>query len=710
MSRPQRLGPLTGALAIGSVLHLGGLIGIAALHMLLLRALLRTPSFIGWFTTVVPIVDLTFVVLAIATFVRTRRAEPGTKGRARVMSLAVVSALHFPVLAASWVLIGRLLHGLRAQGSNTVFGANADPARILDMLGPTIALPMGGRELYDLLLLLLGGSLGTAIVMLVLTISCWFLLDEKMRRLGWLVIDVSFVIAIVPLARVYGIEPRGTEVTDILPPLAVILVGGVIAGRVMIRMHPLLMDRLADTNAEFLVATRHLRARKSRFLGAIASLSILAVTLSTCMLSVVLSVMGGFRNDLKRKILGNSAHVVIDRENASFEGWEDTLARVRRAEGVLAASPFASGEVMVTSATNRQGAVLRGIDPRSISGVTDLDRNMEPPRGQGRLDNLLHPERLIDERRATSQRGSLFDTRHGPRTERDAGAATGLPDAHEDEDPLAEPDEGEAREVLPGIIVGRELAQSLRLYVGDEIDVISPFGELGPAGILPRTRRFRVAGVFYSGMYEYDMKHIYVTLETAQRFLGFGDAVSGIEIRARNVEDAPGLAQRLGPVVNRRELRIEDWQRRNRSLFGALALEKLVMFVALGIAVVIAGFCVFGTLTLMVQEKSREVGILKAMGASDGAIVRLFLIEGTLIGAMGATTGLGLGFVTAFACEHLGLRLNPEVYYIDKLPVHIDPVEFTVVGVASILVCMLATLYPAKHASGLRPVDALRYE
>ncbi len=175
-------------------------------------------------------------------------------------------------------------------------------------------------------------------------------------------------------------------------------------------------------------------------------------------------------------------------------------------------------------------------------------------------------------------------------------------------------------------------------------------------------------------------------------------------------QDAPGLAQRLGPVVNRRELRIEDWQRRNRSLFGALALEKLVMFVALGIAVVIAGFCVFGTLTLMVQEKSREVGILKAMGASDGAIVRLFLIEGTLIGAMGATTGLGLGFVTAFACEHLGLRLNPEVYYIDKLPVHIDPVEFTVVGVASILVCMLATLYPAKHASGLRPVDALRYE
>jgi lipoprotein-releasing system permease protein len=196
----------------------------------------------------------------------------------------------------------------------------------------------------------------------------------------------------------------------------------------------------------------------------------------------------------------------------------------------------------------------------------------------------------------------------------------------------------------------------------------------------------------------------------AQRFLGLGDAISGIEVRVRDVDHAPEAARTIASRIHRSELRVEDWQEKNKNLFGALALEKLAMFVTLGIAVVIAGFCVFGTLTLMVQEKSKEVGILKAMGATDRAIVTVFLFEGFLIGLFGAMLGLALGFVAAFAAEHFGVGINPEVYYIDRLPVHVDPTEFALVGVSAIVICLLSTVFPAYLASRTRPVDALRYD
>jgi lipoprotein-releasing system permease protein len=266
------------------------------------------------------------------------------------------------------------------------------------------------------------------------------------------------------------------------------------------------------------------------------------------------------------------------------------------------------------------------------------------------------------------------------------------------------------REVLPGIIVGQELARSLRLYVGDEVNVVSPLGELGPAGPMPKSRPFRVAGVFYSGMYEYDMKYTYVLLDTAQRFLNVGEEISGIEIKVDDVEVAEETAERIEARISRAELRVKDWRELNSTLFGALQLERLAMFVFLGIAILVAGFCVFATLTLMVQEKSSEMGILKAMGARRGDVVRIFLVEGLLIGLLGAGLGCGLGYVACFAAEHFGIRMNPEVYYIDKLPVHIDNSEFVAVGIAAVVVCVLATIFPAILASRTRPIDALRYD
>jgi lipoprotein-releasing system permease protein len=211
-------------------------------------------------------------------------------------------------------------------------------------------------------------------------------------------------------------------------------------------------------------------------------------------------------------------------------------------------------------------------------------------------------------------------------------------------------------------------------------------------------------------MYEYDMKFAYVTLEAAQKFLGAQNAISGIEVTVREPERAHETAAQIADVLQQPKLRVRGWQELNKNLFGALALEKLAMFIALGIAILVASFCIVGTLTLMVQEKGREVAVLKAMGAGDRAIVSVFVLEGTLIGVFGSLLGLALGYVMCFAMEHFGVRLNPEVYYIDRLPVHTDASEFLAVGLAAILVCLIVTIYPAQLASRLRPVDALRYE
>jgi lipoprotein-releasing system permease protein len=266
------------------------------------------------------------------------------------------------------------------------------------------------------------------------------------------------------------------------------------------------------------------------------------------------------------------------------------------------------------------------------------------------------------------------------------------------------------RDVLPGIVVGKELARALRLYVGDEVNVVAPLGTLGPTGPMPKARPFRVAGIFYSGMPEYDMKFTYVALETGQKFLNLGDQISGIDVRVSDLERAPEAASAIRGEIKRKDLRVRDWQELNSRLFGALALEKLAMFVTLGIAVVVASFCIAGTLTLMVQEKGREVAILKAMGTSDRAVIGVFVIEGGLIGLLGAALGLFFGFMLCFAAEHFGIRMNPDVYYMDRLPVHMDATEFALTGVAAVLLCLAITIYPALLASRLRPVDALRYE
>jgi lipoprotein-releasing system permease protein len=667
-------------------------------------------------------------VVLVLQLTRPRRA----RGRGRLGLLGGSGALH----AASAIAVMAIL----AQPAST------------RLLRSGLGLIVPG-ELAPWLWAAITISVLSALTIVGSEVAAWLLLPQETRRRVWLFIDVPLLLAVswalfaLPAQPVKGV-PDSLALAVVRHSLTFV---GVL--RLLVRLVPHLLGVIETVGFEPLVAARHLRSKKSGFLAAISLLSVLAVALSCTALTTTLSVMGGFRADLKRKILGNNAHIVLDREQGHIEDWRPMLSAIDHVRRVTGAAPFVGGEVMLSSASNLATAVLRGIDPKRVGQVNDLPHNLT----SGRLEYLDHPEKLLDlpttgltppsmilgpskleQQDATGKDGGPAlavgvvpdaGTAQGGAGS-DAAAANANAGVGAAKDPKRldlerkldeldaflrkgiepRPETNEPRELLPGIIIGQELARALRLYVGDEVNVVAPLGALGPSGPMPKARPFRVAGIFYSGMYEYDMKFTYVALATAQSFLNVGETISGIEVRVSDIDRAPETAAAIRGAVGDKSLRVRDWQELNSRLFGALALEKLAMFVALGIAILVASFCIAGTLTLMVQEKGREVAILKALGTSDSAVVRVFVVEGGLIGMLGAALGLFLGYVVCFAAEHFGIRMNPEVYYIDRLPVHVDAMEFALTGIAAVVVCLVVTIYPALLASRLRPVDKLRYE
>src|SRR5687768_10578946 len=230
-------------------------------------------------------------------------------------------------------------------------------------------------------------------------------------------------------------------------------------------------------------------------------------------------------------------------------------------------------------------------------------------------------------------------------------------------------------------------------------------------GIMPRSRRFRVAAIFYSGMYEYDASHAYMNLDVAQSFLDLKQNVTGVELRLQDAEAASevrhGVEQAL---LDRTDLKVKDWKELNKNLFSALQLEKIATFIVLSIAITVASFCIICTLLLMVTEKSKEIAILKAIGASDRAILGIFMVEGVMIGGIGTVLGVATGLALMLGLQWFGVRLDPDVYYVDRLPINVDPFEYVMVAVSALLISTLATIYPAVAASRLRPVDGIRYE
>jgi lipoprotein-releasing system permease protein len=468
---------------------------------------------------------------------------------------------------------------------------------------------------------------------------------------------------------------------------------------VLVLVIPIALDLLERYSFPSFVGARHMRAKKSGFLTVISTLSILGVALGSCSVSSAVSVMGGFREDLKRKILGNNAHIVIDMESkAPIANQADVLARLKGNPKVLAITPVVHGECMVSSSSNLAGVIVRGVDTQTIRSVIDLGNNIEV----GKFEYLTSPERLI-----ALPPGEVIglDNRGNP-IAKGSTEFTILDDGSISDGLRATP----PKPIRPGLIIGRELAKTIHAYVGDEVTLASPLGDLGPMGLLPRTKKFRVAAIFYSGMYEYDATHVYTTLPLAQEYFQLGEGVSVIDVRVKNAEEVEAITDSVRSALAGSPVRIRDWREINKNLFSALLLERYATMIVLSFIILVASFCIICTLLLMVTEKGKEIAILKAIGASDRDILKTFVIEGGIIGAIGTLFGITSALSLCLGIEKLGIRMDPEVYYIEKLPVHVSGSDFVIIAVLSFTICTLITIIPAWFASALRPVEGLRHE
>jgi lipoprotein-releasing system permease protein len=406
---------------------------------------------------------------------------------------------------------------------------------------------------------------------------------------------------------------------------------------------------------ERFIGARYLRAKqKQAFISLITYLSIAGVAVGVMALIVVIAVMTGFEVDLKTRILGGQANIVLMRYSGPFEEYRPVMQRIADVEGVAASTPFIYTQVMLRTTANTTGAMLRGIDPATIGGVLKTLENVRVPEG---------------------------------------GAAAGA-------DPAG----------MPGIVLGRELAKNLGVVQGDVVHVISPRGMLAPTGHVPTMKPFRVSGYFESGMYEYDQTFAYINLADAQRLLRLGEAVTGLEIRVHDIyrarEIADAIVARLGPSYYAR-----DWMQMNRNLFKALKLERRVMFIILSLIVLVAAFNIASSLIMLVMGKTKDIAILKAMGATDRSIRRIFVFNGMVIGVVGTSLGLVLGVAVCALLRRYNIHeLTGDIYYFTtQLPVKMEALDVVAIVVAALVICYVATLYPARQASRLNPVDAIRY-
>jgi lipoprotein-releasing system permease protein len=404
---------------------------------------------------------------------------------------------------------------------------------------------------------------------------------------------------------------------------------------------------------EFSIAIRYLLAkRKQAFISVISLISVAGVALGVASLIVVLGVMNGFSHNLREKILGVNAHMVVSHLQGLFGGYQEVGEQLGQIKGVTGVMPFLYSEVMVSNPAGVKGVILRGIDPAGAEGVLSLNDDLV-------LGDLTPLQR------------------------------------------------GEA-----GIIIGRDLADRLGVSLGSPINVLSPTGKRTAAGFTPEIRIFHVAGVFSTGMFEYDSSLAYTSISALQDLLGIReDLVSGLEVRLEDVYAAKAVASRVEQRLGGFPFYVRDWMEMNESLFSALKLEKTAMFVILVMIVLVGSFSIVTTLVMLVMEKTRDIAILMAMGARRKSIRLIFMLQGTIIGIVGTALGFLLGMGLSFLLQRYKfIRLPADVYYLDHLPVRLDWVDLSVICGAAVTLCFLATIYPAKQASNLQPAEALRYE
>ena len=422
------------------------------------------------------------------------------------------------------------------------------------------------------------------------------------------------------------------------------------------------MTAPADTRPfapfEWLLASRYLRARrKEGLISVIAGFSFLGIMLGVATLIIVMAVMNGFRKDLFAKILGLNGHIVVYRVGQPFTDFPDIASRLAGVPGVKKTIPLVEAQVMVSSSVQALGGLVRGVNEESLKSLQLVARNIR----YGTIDG--------------------FDRQSG-------------------------------------IAIGMRLANALRVNVGDTVTVVSPRGAATPFGVAPRSKPYTIAAIFELGMSEYDKSVIFMPLAEAQRYLSKGGEIDVLEVVVEDPEKVDQYAVKIKEAGGA-AIAVTDWRQRNETFFTVLEVERNVMFIILSLIVLVAALNIISGLMMLVKDKGRDIAILRTMGATKGAVMRVFLITGASIGVVGTLAGLLLGIVF---CEHIeeirklvswlsNTRLfDPNVYYLTKLPAEINPVETPSIVVMALVLSVLATLYPSWRASRLDPVEALRYE
>lgn len=407
---------------------------------------------------------------------------------------------------------------------------------------------------------------------------------------------------------------------------------------------------------ELFIALRYLRVRpRQSFISLIALVSVLGVGLGVGALIVTLGVMNGFSTELRDKMLGVNAHAVVLSTDGAIPEYRDVQKKIQAVEGVASTTPFVYAEIMLSAGDGVKGVVLRGVDPATAHTVLNLDKDIKDGGGLGALQYI--------------------------------------------------------RDGLPGLILGKELATRLKLSVGSRVNLLSPMGKRSAVGFSPKVKIFTVVGIFKTGMYEYDNSLVYISLDAAKDLLGFDEIkATGIELKLKDVEKADTISTRV-----KKELfhpyYIRHWMEMNANLFAALKLEKTAMAVVLAMIVLVGSFSIVTTLVMLVMDKTRSIAVLMSMGATPGGVRRLFTYLGLIIGGAGTMLGLALGLGVSEALKRYQfIKLPEDVYPIDHLPVRLEMVDLAGIVVGAMVLCFLATVYPARKASRLNPVEALRFE
>ncbi len=431
---------------------------------------------------------------------------------------------------------------------------------------------------------------------------------------------------------------------------------------------------------EFFIGQRYLcNTKRTRFLSVITVISIIGICIGVAALICVQSVMDGMQNHMRRTILGARAHILVEGEEESLTEYMDIISELKEVEGISGLTPLITRDVIISVKNDMVGGVANGIDFSSVGDVLLISSQIE----KGSLECIDDPQMCPEVINRIMKAPSTL---------------------------IEEDMKGTARRNLPGVAIGSEMAKYFHLNIGDTIRIISPTGGgMGPGGPLPLSRSFQVAAIFFSGLYEYDFNYVYVPLDVAKDFFSTEGAVDSIGIKLEKIYEINKAESLISAAIGEK-YRIRNWRDMNRQLFEALKMEKLVWFFILGFVIVIAAFNIISALLMMVMAKKTEIAILRAMGFTSRSIMRIFMLDGAIIGVMGTILGMIAGYVGCIIIDGMTLGAAKDVFYMETIPVDLSLWTFILAGAGSITITLITAVYPGRKAALLNPAEALRHE